>query len=147
MDRGPTRTEVREARRRQRLGPGAACVFCGEGALEALKRVTDPALASAVRRVLLEAHHPLGRANDPNLTIVLCRNHHAKATESLSRGAVPMWFQSHVLDREIARRKAWAVFLRDAANAEDRAAEELEGVAEWLDADLPDWRARWERRK
>jgi hypothetical protein len=64
--------DVRKLRRARRLGRGAACVVCGETNPEQLQRAAGS---------LLERHHLAGRANDPQLTVVLCRNHHAQLSE------------------------------------------------------------------
>lgn len=68
----PLGKALRKGRRQRRLGENPACVFCGETSPEALRRV---------KRKILERHHVAGIANDPQLTVVLCRNCHAKLTE------------------------------------------------------------------
>jgi hypothetical protein len=68
-------------------------------------------------------------------------------TESQLRGDVEPAPQRNLLDREIARHRALAVDTRDAADAEDRAAESLESFAEFLDAEFPTWRDSWKGRK
>lgn len=147
VDRDPTKTAVRKARRQRRLGRNAACAWCGEGALETLRAVNDAALAERVRQTLLERHHPLGRAHDPRLTIILCRNCHARATEGQRRSAVPMEPQNKVLNHAIARLRASGVFHRDAADAEDRMADKLEQFAGFLDTEYPTWSELWKNRK
>jgi hypothetical protein len=52
-----------------------------------------------------------------------------------------------VLDREIACRRALAVDHRDAADAEDRAAERLENIRAVLNDQLPDWSTLLEEQK
>ena len=146
IDRDPIQTAVRERRRRDRLPPGAACAFCGERSPFALRTVDDPDLDRSVRGYL-ERHHVLGRKTDPGLTIVLCLNHHAKATESLRRGGVPMETQRDPIERLIAATKAVETFLHDAQLALERWIQELEGLAAFLDGLVPDWRKRWERRE
>jgi hypothetical protein len=66
--------ETREELRRRRLGDNPACVICGETDRVALRRAA---------RKLVEFHHLAGRANDPELGIDLCLNHHAILTEQL----------------------------------------------------------------
>jgi hypothetical protein len=92
-------------------------------------------------------HHPAGRAHDPDRKSDLCLNDHAVVTESQRRGVVELAPQANVLDRAIARHRALAVDLRDAADAEDRAAERLEELRAFLDSALSDWRARWGEQK
>ena len=148
MDRDPIATAVREAKREQRLGRDAVCVLCGVRDLETLREVPKGSpLLSLVRKILLEEHHVCGRANDPDWKCILCRNCHARASESQLREKVSLKLQENVLDRKIARRKALACFHRDAARAEDCEAEELEDFADFLDSDNPGWRARWKKRK
>ena len=148
MDRDPVETAVREARREQRLGRDAACVLCGLRDLESLCEVRKGSpLFAVIRKILLEEHHVYGRANDPNWKCTLCRNCHARVSESQRREKVPMKPQADILDRAMARRKALAAFLRDAAIAEDREFEELEALAGFLDSDNPGWRARRKKRK
>jgi hypothetical protein len=68
-------------------------------------------------------------------------------TDSQRRGAVELALQANVLDRAIARHRALAVDLRDAADAEDRAADRLEKFRAFLDTELPDWPTRWEKQE
>ena len=148
MDRDPIATAVREAKREQRLGRDAVCVLCGVRDLETLREVPKGSpLLSLVRKILLEEHHVCGRANDPDWKCILCRNCHTRASESQLREKVPLKRQKDILDRTIARRKALACFLRDAARAEDLEAEELGDFEGFLKSEFPDWRARWKKRK
>ena len=130
MDRDPTRTAAREARRRKRLGPNTVCVRCGE-----------------VRPEALEVHHPAGHAHDPGRKSNRCRNCHSVVSEAQARGDVELAPQRNVLDRAIARHRALAVDTRDAAEAEDRAAAKLEEFRTFLNDELPDWPKLWEKRK
>ena len=118
MNRTRAKKAVRGARLLKRFGPDAACAWCGESRLH----------------LLLEFHHPAGRAHDPDLTIILCRNCHAIASEGQHCGAVPMKAQADILARQIARHRALAAFYRDAADSEERAAEDLRDFADSLDA-------------
>jgi hypothetical protein len=72
MSGDPIGDDVRKLRRHRRLGSGAACLICGETNPDALRRT---------QRTLLERHHLAGRANDPELTVVVCLNHHAILSE------------------------------------------------------------------
>jgi hypothetical protein len=144
LDRDPVKTAVRRARRQQRLGSEASCAFCGVADQESLRIVDDPKLIERIRQILLERHHPLALAQDPDLTIILCRNCHALATESLRCADVPLEIQGNPLDRQIARGKAWGTFHGDAARSEDRMVEELEEFLTFLDDQYGDWREKWE---
>lgn len=130
VDRDPTRTTAREARRRKLLGPHPVCVRCGEDRPEAF-----------------EWHHTGGREHDPDRESLLCRNCHAVVSESQRRGDVDLAPQANPLDREIARHRALAVDLRDSGDAEDRAAARLEKLRVSLDSELPQWREHLEKQK
>ena len=130
MDRDPTRTAARKARRRKKLGGHLVCVRCGENRPEAL-----------------EVHHPGGRAHDPARESDRCLNCHAGVTEAQRAGCVPLAPQRDPLKRKISRHRALAVDLSDASNAEDRAAERLEEFHAFLNDEYPDWLERWEKRK
>lgn len=69
------------ARRERMLGPDARCRLCGFADVTALQRDAEGIIcyecASAVAgRTTVEAHHPLGRANDPATTIGTPGNFH-----------------------------------------------------------------------
>jgi hypothetical protein len=147
LDRDPVKKAVRRARRQQRLGSEASCALCGVADQESLRIVEDPKLRDRIRQIVLERHHPLTSAQDPDLTIILCRTCHALATESLRCAGVPMMIQGNPLDRQIARCKAWGAFYRDAAGAEDRMVEALEEFSDFFDDEYADWRERWGNRK
>ena len=130
MDRDPTSTAARKTRRRKKLAGHLVCVRCGEDRPEAL-----------------EVHHPAGRAHDPARESDLCKNCHAVVTEAQRDGSVQLAPQCNPLDREIARHRALAVDLRDAADAEDRAAARREEFRRFLNDEYPDWLERWEKLK
>jgi len=73
MASDPIGDDLRKQRRRRRLGRDAACVVCGE---------TNPEVLRRLPRSLLERHHLAGRANDAELTAVVCLNHHAILSEA-----------------------------------------------------------------
>ena len=129
MDRDPPQTAKRRATRQRRIGADAACLYCGESAPETL-----------------ENHHPLGRAHDRKLTIVLCRNCHAKANESQRLTSTPMAAQSNVLDRLFACLRATEAVLHDLLHAVERLSNQLESFMSFLDKTLPNWREVWRTR-
>ena len=145
--RDPEKTAVRTAQSELRLGVDAACAFCGMGELAALQEVMDPALAKAVRKAMLEEHHVLGHALDPDLKIILCRTCHAMAHETLRRGGVLMVPQGNVLDRLIASRRGLIAFLHDLVSALERDLADQEALRTFLDAGYPTWRDLWRNRK
>jgi hypothetical protein len=75
----------------------------------------------------------------------MCRNCHAVTTESQRRSGVDLRPQTNVLEREIARHRLLAVFYRDLADSEERAADALEREVESLDQECPEWRKHTEK--
>lgn len=98
----------REARRTRRLGPDAACATCGVKTPEALVRL---------ERTILEKHHAAGRANDVTLTVVLCRNCHAIATEAQRTHGAPLGQPDTILDRAIGMLRSLSAFFDVLADA------------------------------
>jgi hypothetical protein len=94
-DQYPIRTARRTAFREARLGKDALCLLCGYGCLESLTKISRKWLESkgvpqdCIDR-LLEGHHVVGKAHDPNLLITLCLNCHREITEGLAREGVSM---------------------------------------------------------
>jgi len=112
-----------------------------------LRLVTDPALVETVRRILLERHHVLGQKNFPQLTIILCRNHHAIVTEFQRRGAVPMTLQTNPLDRQIASLGNVSALLQGMLEAVEEFRTDLEEFREFLDDRFPNWSDLWKEWK
>ena len=127
--RDPIGDDLRQVRRARRLGAGAVCVLCG---------VENP-VEPRVERSLLEAHHLGGVANDARLTVVVCRNCHARLTEA---GRVDGVELDHDDDRPLLERLE-AVLRGQAAFDELRAqrarvwADELAAEAARRDGDEP----------
>jgi hypothetical protein len=94
-DQQPIRTARRKTLRQDRLGSNAFCLFCGYACLESLTLVSRKWLEQRgvpkgwINR-LLEEHHILGEAHDPDLTVTLCLNCHREITEGLAREGVSM---------------------------------------------------------
>jgi len=147
IDRDPEKTAVRTAQRELRLGVDKACAFCGERSLEVLREVTGPKIAAHVREVLLELHHVLGRAHDPQIRILLCLNCHARATEGQLRNAVPMQPQDNFLYRLRAALRSVAAFLEEALAAVERWLKDLDDFISFLDTKCPTWLDLWRNRK
>ena len=103
----PIRTARRKALREERLGKDAFCLFCDYGCLESLTQVSRKWLESKgvspdwLKR-LLEDHHGVGEAHDPDLLITLCLNCHREVTEGLAREGVSM--RSFLTARPASRR-------------------------------------------
>jgi len=81
MTRDPVRTAVRRQRRRRFAHPTDCCAWCDIRQPDVLKRVS---------RSLLEEHHVVGFANDPDDTVTLCRNCHWLASIAQQDDAVPL---------------------------------------------------------
>ena len=98
----PIAAETRRAKRERILGDDAACVLCGLGTLASLVSVS---------RNVVEAHHVVGRANDAELTVPLCRNCHAEVTEGYRDAGVPLNRPPTLLHRLVAILRALGVML------------------------------------
>jgi len=122
-DKNPKRTARREAKQRRRVPPGDVCVFCGED---------DP-------RVLQE-HHVMGRAHEPDLTVTSCLNDHAKATDGQFQEEAPLSATGNILDRVAAIFDVLAAFFRFLADSFNRLAGQVRNSIGKLDAEHPEWR-------
>lgn len=130
----PIASAVRDARRRRRLPPNAACIVCGE---------TDPiVLTTKGMRPVLEANHVAGRDNDKNLTAPYCLNHHAVMTaRQLDAGVFGDGPAPTVLERILRIFTSMGVFFEQLAEACFRWAVQVTQVMGVLDANLPGWRS------
>jgi hypothetical protein len=95
-DRQPIRTARRTMLREERLGSDAFCLFCGYACLESLTHVSrkwleERGIPKHRLNRLLEEHHVVGQAHDPDLTVTLCLNCHREITEGLAREGVGMY--------------------------------------------------------
>lgn len=127
-DPDPIAADRRRARRRAKLPPDAACVFCGLDDVD-----------------VLEVQHVLGRTAAPDAIIVLCKNHHAKQTAlqhdqdalpPLGRGSRP-----DSLPERLARAlRSLAVFLHELAHTLADYADRLLAFVVQLDFEVPGWR-------
>ncbi len=126
MSVSAVRSELRRARKRSRLPVGAVCTYCGERRPDAL----------------LDAHHVVGRALDPDLVVVLCRNCHAVETAGqLDRRLFERIRQADtVLDRAALWARELATFHRREADSLERHASGLERLIAGLDRAYPAWR-------
>lgn len=94
-DQSPIRTARRKLLREERVGSDAFCLFCGYACLESLTQVSRKWLEakgishSRLDR-LLEEHHIVGEAHDPDLMVTLCLNCHREITEGLACEGVSM---------------------------------------------------------
>jgi hypothetical protein len=128
----PISTERRRSNRARRLGPNAACALCGE---------TNPDALSLQRRSVLEVHHVAGRANDEELTVVVCLNHHGRLSAAQhDAGVFRDPTAGSVLGRVINAIRSLATFAELLPDFLHRVASVLEQLVELLDASLPQWR-------
>jgi len=118
-DNNPKKNARREEEQRRRLPPDAACVACGE---------SNPKV--------LELHHAAGRAHERDLTAVLCKNCHLKATEGQLREEVELRATDSFLERIAMIFGNLAAFFRFLAEAFDRLAEQIKTFAGNLVAEL-----------
>ena len=131
MDTDPIRTELRRTKREERHGAGATCVICGESALETL--IQAPA-------ALIEQHHPLGQNHEPDITLPVCRNHHAKLHEQYAQEGADLRTQPTFMERLLQMLRALAAFFRMLGEAFASWAQKLERFLQQLDLRLPEWR-------
>lgn len=121
----------RRQRRRQQLGPDARCAQCGETDLDVLAKVGKTAL---------EAHHPLGEAHAPEITMILCRTCHARFTAAQHDDGVQLRPAATVLERLVAVTAATGSTLRVMGTGllvlADRARQEIQK----LEDHHPNWR-------
>src|SRR5437016_6032999 len=114
----PMSALLRQERAVRRLPPGAACAECGE---------TDP--------VLLELHHLAGRANDEELVVVLCLNHHRR--QSVNQTAVGVDLaagqERSVPDRVVALLRGMALMFNSLAQGCGQMADRLTAFIAGLD--------------
>ena len=123
-DKNPKRTARRGEKQRRRVPPGDVCCFCGED---------DPRV--------LQQHHVMGRAHEPDVTVTSCLNDHAKATDGKLREEVPLSATDNVFDRVAAIFDALAAFFRFLAESLNRLAVQMRSSIGKLDAQHPEWRA------
>lgn len=133
----PIGRDLSRQRARWRFAPGEVCALCGEHDSEVLRRPSARGPKS-----LLEVHHVLGRANDDELTIVLCLNCHRRASAGMDFAGVgsdPSGDNDRIA-RLVSVLRAIATFLQQLACTLMTWAEELvssldpDGIAEALDA-------------
>ncbi len=114
----PARSARRKTELSEKLGSeNRVCFYCGCTELVALRRVS---------RKLLEEHHFLGRNDDPDSTIWLCRNCHALAHENLLDAGVDLQATADPIQRIARTLRAEAVHLEQLARAKRMQAEVLE---------------------
>lgn len=94
-DQRPICTARRKTLREERLGHDAFCLFCGYACLESMTQVSrewleERGISKECIDRLLQEHHVVGEAHDPDLTVTLCLTCHGEITEGLTREGVSM---------------------------------------------------------
>jgi hypothetical protein len=132
-DPDPIASRRRHARRLAKLPPDAACLLCGE---------TTPDALRAVSRTVLERHHVLGGANDPELVVALCRNCHAGLTEAQQRLGVELRREriGTLPELLVSAMRSLAGLLFALAERLRVWADQLAALVDVLDQQHPDWR-------
>lgn len=100
----PIKNDARRSKQERRVGKGARCAQCGIGNFETLR---------PVKASLIESHHVVGRANDSDLVVPLCKNCHALATEKLAQVGASMNPPNTVLHKLVEVLKALGAFFTD----------------------------------
>jgi hypothetical protein len=127
MDGDPIGTTIRGERRQARLGDGPhVCILCGcSDPVALIDKTPDWLKHHGIPKTLFEQHHPAGRHHDPELTVLICRNCHAVATEGHLQAGVSMRPEPNPFLRVARKLDAEAVFLEELAAANRRSAELL----------------------
>jgi hypothetical protein len=117
MNIHPLKTKRRKMQRLEKLGSEHPfCLYCG---------CSEPMQLRPVTRPFLEQHHLLGLANDPELTLALCFNCHALATEGLLQAGVTMTREPDPIKFAANMFQAFAVHHKMLSEASRRAASVL----------------------
>ena len=112
--------EVRRAKSEIELGDNPVCAKCGYS--------QQPRCLKAVKKSLLETHHIFGKANDPEATVILCRNCHGEITESNRDAGISMRKPPNLIQKVITYVSCLEVLFVTLAAACGRIVEEL---ADW----------------
>jgi hypothetical protein len=135
MEQNPIQNDARRKTREAQLGVNAHCCFCGE---------TDIAVLRRGARSLLEVHHVVGKANDPEATVVFCFNCHRKQTERMHANGTSLSAPPTFLHRLVAILLGLAAFFQMLAEQLTKHAKQLVTEIAGLDRTAPDWRTTTE---
>lgn len=125
------RNAARRARTARRFGPDAACLICG---------YSNPIGLVWADKTLLEEHHVLGAANNDDVRVPLCRNHHAEIEFGIQETGATRRRQRSIFERLIEAGRMVAVLGRSLAIAEGDFGLQAERLIHALDEQLPQWR-------
>ncbi len=132
-DPDPMGNRLRRERRARLLPPDAVCVYCGQDNPEILRRV---------KRTVLNLHEPAGKANDPDLWVILCLNCHELNTLKQPGFGVDLRRDP---DRSMPEKLVYvlrglATFFQLLVDALMRGADRLSAFIADLDANCEGWR-------
>ena len=131
MEQDPIQSDLRKRRRKRKLGPNPVCALCSFDQPEGMKLVP---------RSFIEAHHVVGKAHDPNLTVPLCKRCHVVITEVNQRNGATMHKTANLLDYAITVLRALGGFFPLLGESFDKTAERLSQFSKALDERYPEWR-------
>lgn len=133
MSDDPIGDAARKKRRRHKVPPGTACVFCGE---------LDPDCLTAIDRTILEEHHIFGVAKLPDSKLWACPTCHRKLHVGLLDGGVDLTHPTKRIVLEILHvvLLASAVVFEALADTYRWLAAALRAFIDSLDDHCPAWR-------
>lgn len=140
MENDPIKNDARRTRRTTHMTRGRSRVRAHEPLQCAICGCADFDALLLAKRSLLEAHHVAGAAHDDGLTIILCRNHHAIATELQRHVGADLHQQATMLERLIAVLRSIGSFLGQLGERLIQWAEQLARFIVGLDHTAPTWR-------
>jgi len=127
-------------RRRQKFGASPRCALCGCEDIQILSYQRVP-------RSIIEEHHVVGRAHDPELVVLLCRNCHARVSARQVDAGVDLKPKTNVLEWLIGMLRNIAVLCGELAPRIREWADYGDRLVAGLDHDFPGWRDKpWARR-
>jgi hypothetical protein len=132
MEQNPIQNDARTAERKRKLGHELRCLLCPEGDIWALTRV---------HRSLLEKHHLVGKANDPDALVTLCFNCHHKLTERMRANGTSMAPPETCLELIENLLLGLAAFFQMLSEKHTEWARKPAALATALDAAYPQWRS------
>ena len=130
----PVKAQVRRERKRQRLGTDAKCVFCREKNSFALNRYPWR---------ILQEHHLFGQNNDPDSTVILCMNCHAKVTAAQWDAGADLQRKNLFIESLPEMFRSLKAMFLVVAEKLGEWADEIALFLSKLDKEYPGWRERF----
>jgi hypothetical protein len=140
VERDPIGNDARDRRLAGKLGGESCCLLCGERELPAL-HLREVTLRRLPPR-LLSDHHLAGEANDPDATVRLCRNCHAKVTWMQMRSGIDLFHDDGraMPEKLVQFLYGLAMMFSLLADVCERSADRLQTLVHQLDQNQPGWR-------